>query len=152
MNAYDFFMENFGKFLLQDEGEPSELTARVLNEAHPHPAPKSAKRLTNTWALIQPGKALLKTPLQAKGFTHTERTSTEVFGEVLDNWNGTPTMFLEFKRTSFAIENLFITVDVRAVRVCQSSNILTFDYTKEPTPTSPIIFKALHKQRIKNAS
>ncbi|MDA7755429.1 hypothetical protein N8933_10510 [Pseudomonadales bacterium] len=152
MNAYVFFMENFGKFLLQDEGEPHDLTARVLNESHLHPPPKSAKRLTNTWALIQPGKALLKTRLQAKGITYTEQTSTEVFGEVLDNWDGTPTMFLEFKRTSFAIENLFITVDVRAVRICQSSNVFTFDYTKEPTATSPNTFKSLHKQRMKNAS
>ena len=154
MNTYDFFMENFGKFLLQDEGLSYELTARVLNSYHEGVGGKKPNRLTAGWALIQPNKAQLQKELAAKGIKYfgPEVTRYEAFGGVLNNWKDTPTMFITFGKSSFSIENLFITVDLRQVKICEPSGVQAFDYTQDPDENSPEFHRILFKQRNKNAA
>ena len=153
MNTFDFFMENFGKYLVQDEGSSHKLSSQVLNSAHQGVGDKKALKIGAGWAVVQPGKALLQKELTAKGlFYFPDKTRYEVFGEILNNWSGTPTIFITFERTSFSVANLFITVDLRAVRICEPKGVQSFDYTREPTDSSPQFHRTLHKQRMKNAS
>ena len=158
MNTYDFFMAYFGKFLLQEEGKSYRLAARVLNESYPGfnkdgVIQKQEQRITAGWALIQPNGSKLQKKLTAKGITYCpDVTRFEAFGEVLDNWQDIHTMFITFGKASLSIENLFITVDLRAVRICAPTGVQTFDYTKDPTQQSPTFHKVLFKRRKKNAA
>jgi hypothetical protein len=155
MNTYDFFMENFGKFLLQDEGLSYELTARVLNSYHEGVGGKNPRRLgAGGWALIQPNKPTMQQELAAKGITYfgKEVSRWEAFGEVLNNWQNIPTIFIIFGKSSFSIENLFITVDLRHVRICEASGSQTFDYTQDPDKNSPTVHQKLFEKRNKNAA
>ena len=61
-------------------------------------------------------------------------------------------MFITFGRTNFLIENLFITVDIRRVKICEPSGVQTFDYTKDPDEASPKFHHTLFNQRRKNAA
>ena len=153
MNTFDFFMENFGKFLLQDQGDSHELAASVLNSYQEGVGGKKPKRIVGGWAVVQPGKAILQKELSAKGIHYIpDKTRYQKFGENLNDWKGIPTMFITFGKSSFSIGNLFITVDLRAVRICEPSSVQTFDYTQDPTSSSAECHRELFNRRKKNAS
>jgi hypothetical protein len=126
MNTYQFFNQNSGK----------------------------DSRLVSGWAIIRPTGATLQTKLAVSGIEYDGlgRTRFDAFLDELAAWDGTPRIFLLFDKASIPIANLFMTIDLRAVRICAPSGVETFDYTQKASPSAGIIRRNLEKLRAKNAA
>ena len=151
MNTFDFFNDNFGSLLVEQGNDPFENAAKALRSSHPLASGKSS-RLGSGWAIVKEKNAVVQLKLAATGITYDDRTGSEAIFDALENWDDQPIIFMVFDKPPLPISNLFLTVDLRAVRICTPRGVYTFDYTLEPTENSPQFYKTLHKQRMKNAS
>jgi hypothetical protein len=151
MNTFDFFNDNFGKLLSQQGNDPYENAANALSSNHARPE-GSDTRIMSGWAIVSKGQAVMQYELAAEGIKYDTRTRYEAIYEALENWDEQPILFMTFTNKPLPIANLFLTIDLRAVRICEPSGVSTFDYTKEPTETSPQFYKTLYNQRMENAS
>jgi hypothetical protein len=150
MNTFEFFNENFGRHLVEQTGEPYQATARALSSNH-QLAKGTSGRLASGWAIVKPSTATIQLKLAAEGLHYDDRTRYEAILEELDSWDGQPTLFMIFDKSPLSISNLFLTVDLRAVRVCTPSGVQTFDYTTAPSNAAPEFHRILFKMRNKNA-
>ena len=80
---------------------------------------------------------------------YDDRTRFEAILDELEDWDNEPTLFMTFDKSPLSISNLFLTVDLRAVRICTPSGVQTFDYTTEPRDTAPPFHRTLIKMRKK---
>lgn len=151
MNTFDFFNDNFGKLLVEQGNDPYVNAARALSSSHLLASGKTS-RLGSGWAIVKENHAVLQLKLAAKGIRYDDRTRFEAITDTLENWDEQPTLLMVFDKAPLPIANIFLTVDLRAVRICTPAGVYTFDYTKEPTETSPQFYRTLYKQRMKNAS
>lgn len=148
MNTYEFFNENFGRHLVDQSGDPWEAAHRCLNAYHQR-ALGTTGRLGSGWAIIKQGKGIVQLKLAADGLIYDDRTRYEAFLDELENWTGEPVILLVFDKKPLSISNLFITADLRAVRICTPAGVQTFDWTKEPTSDSPSYHRIMYKQKEK---
>jgi hypothetical protein len=147
MNTFEFFNENFGKYLVSQEGETYEAAYRALSSNH-----KLAKgtegRLASGWAIIRPKRSSVQLKLAASGLHFDERTRVEAFMDEMERWDGLePRIFLMFDKAPVPIENLFMTVDKRAIRICSPYGVETFDLNEEPNSESGGIQKVMWKRK-----
>jgi len=148
VNTFEFFNENFGRYLVEQSGEPHKATSRALSSNHLL-AKGTSCRLVSGWAIVKPGKTTIQLKLAAKGLQYDDRKWHEAILDALENWDNEPTLFMIFDKSPLSISNLFLTVDLRAVRICTPSNVQTFDYTKEPGNAAPEYHRVLTKMRNK---
>ena len=148
MNTFEFFNENFGRHLVDQSGEHYQATSRALSSNH-ELAKGTSGRLASGWAIIKPGKATIQLKLAATGLHYDDRTRFEAILDELEDWDNEPTLFMTFDKSPLSISNLFLTVDLRAVRICTPSGVQTFDYTTEPRDTAPPFHRTLIKMRKK---
>jgi hypothetical protein len=146
MNTYEFFNENFGRHLVDQSGNPWEMAHHCLNASHLL-AKGTTARLGSGWAIIKQGKGIVQLKMAAKGLVYDDRTRYEAFLSELEHWTGEPVMFLAFDKKPLSISNLFITVDLRAVRICTPKGVETFDWTKAPASDAPSYHKIMFKQQ-----
>ena len=157
MNTFQFFNENFGRFLTEQTNQPYMDAWRALSSTHPlQKKNKDGKdqkgRLVAGWAIIRPTGTVMQQKLAVDGFQYDDRTRFEAFADELAAWDDNPRMFLLFDKSPIPIANLFITVDFRAVRICTPAGVETFDYTQPATPNAGIVQRNLQKQRNKDAA
>lgn len=140
MNTFEFFNKGLGHHLqtsamnITDDIPAHEVAQRVLSASHVLATGKPS-RLSSGWAVITEGKALLQLKLAAPakdGLGYSDMTRYEAFLEVLNSWSGEPVMLLEFDKKPLPATNLFITADLRCVRVCGPKGVETFDWTQPP--------------------
>ena len=112
----------------------------------------SKSRLASGWAIVRPTGTIVQLKLTLDGLQYDERTRFVAFAEELAAWDGSPRMFLMFDKSPIPIANLFMTLDLRAVRICSPAGVETFDYTKPAPATVGLVQRNLEKQRIKNAA
>lgn len=147
MNTYEFFMEHFGRHLIDAQGLTAAQGAEKALSSNHKTIKGTLSRLSSGWAIVRPGDSSLQLKLAAKGLQYDNRTRLEAFVEELVAWDGkSPRIFLEFDKAPVAISNLFITVDRRLVRICSPKNVASFDMSVEPTDASPIIQRAIWKR------
>ena len=159
MNSFTFFYENFGKhFDPIKTNKPHMDASRVLRGSYKmkkldsNGKPKPS-RLAFGWAIIRPKKkSSIKLELDLKGILHDPIFEKEAFLKELKNWDETPRMFLLFGKAPIPISNLFLTIDLRAVRICTPKGVETFDFTKNPEDTESKFHKDLIKLDQKNAA
>ena len=132
MNTFDFFNDNFGRLLVQQGNDPFDNAWRALKSEHLMATGKTA-RLVGGWAIIRERQPRMQQKLAADGIEYDDRTRFEAFDSLLADWDEKPLMLLVFDKAPVPISNLFLTVDLRAVRICSPAGVITFDYTKEPT-------------------
>ena len=146
MNVYEFFNAGLGRHLVAQTGEPYQAAQRAISGAH-----KTAKggesRITSGWAIVRPNGALLQQKLAAPEITYDDRKRVDAFLDELKRWDDTPRLFLMFEQKPIPISNLFLTADLRAVRICSPKGVETFDFNAEPGPDSGGIQKAMHKRK-----
>ena len=157
MNAYRFFNQNFGRFLRpgQQTNQPHVDAWRTLSSTYPmlnKQGKPSNSRLNSGWAIIRSTGAVVQLRLTLEGIRYDDRSRFEAFSEELAAWDGTPRMFLLFDKAPIPIANLFMTLDLRAVRICSPAGVETFDYTKPAPPTAGVAQRNLEKRRKKIAS
>jgi hypothetical protein len=146
MNVYQFFNAGLGRHLVAQNGEPHQAAKRALSSSH-----KLAKgidsRITSGWAIVRPNGALLQQKLAAAGITYDDRTRVDAFLEELQCWDGTPRLFLMFDKKPIPIANLFLTADLRAVRICSPTGVETFDFNAEPAPDAGSMQKSIRRRK-----
>jgi hypothetical protein len=157
VNTFQFFNEHFGKFLTEQTNQPHMDTWRALSSNHLLQKKNSAggdvsNRLTSGWAIVRPSGTVMQQKLAAGGIQYDDRTRFEAFADELAAWDGNPRIFLMFDKAPIPIANIFMTLDLRAVRMCSPKGVETFDYTKPASPTAGMVQKILEKQRTKNAA
>jgi hypothetical protein len=155
VNTFQFFNQNFGQYLTEQTNQPHMDAWRALSSTHPMRNSKgemSSGRLASGWAIIRPGNAVTQLKLTLKGIKLDDRTRFEAFSGELEAWDGTPRIFLIFDKAPLPIANLFMTLDLRAVRICSPAGVETFDYTKSAPKSAGVMQRNLEKQRSKNVT
>lgn len=114
---------------------------------HPLANGKSS-RLTG-WLIVREGGATSQAKLAARGIeAGDERTRFQAFAEELESWSGTVCL-LTFTKTPINLSNVFLTFDLRLVRVCSPEGVESFNWTTEPEDRSGVAFRNMHKARLK---
>lgn len=133
MNTYAFFIEHFGRVLIARTGDDLADTERVLNMSFTNRAGKP-QRLAAGWAVVSPGGSRLQLDLPAPGIeTGAAGTRFDAFAAALRG--PLPTMLLAFDKKPLGIDQLFITHDLRAVRICDPKASESFDLDAQPLTT-----------------
>ena len=151
MNTFEFFNQHFGKHPVEQQGKPHEAVARALIASHMLASGRRS-RLSSGWAIVKPRMATMQLRLATSSINYDERTRTQAFLFELEHWIQTPTLFMVFDKKPLSVTDLFLTVDLRAVRICTPEGVQTFDYTQQPTELSPQYHRLLFRERCKNAS
>ena len=133
MNTFTFFNDNFGKYLSKQTNRPHIAAGVALSSYHPmfnKKGKKAVGRLVSGWAIIRSTGSVMSQTLDIQGISYDDRTRFEAFYDELASWDGTPRIFLTFDKAPIPIANIFMTLDLRAVRICSPKGAETFDYTK----------------------
>ncbi|MEX2616163.1 MAG: hypothetical protein WD767_08715 [Alphaproteobacteria bacterium] len=157
MNTFQFFNDNFGRLLTSQTNVPHRDAWRTLSSTHPlqkknKNGEDQSGRLVAGWVIIRPTGAVMQQKLAVAGIQYDDRTRFEAFGDELDAWDGSPRMFLMFDKAPIPIASLFMTLDLRAVRICSPAGTETFDYTKPCPPSAGVVQRNLDKRRRNNAA
>lgn len=147
MNVIELFNQGFGRHLVAQTDNPVADAQKALSSGHPMQKEGKPQRIASGWAIIQLEQSVMQFKLAIQGVRYSDQTRYEAFQELLTNWNGTPSILIEFDKKPVPVKNLFITYDVRCVRICSPKGVETFDYTQEPTKVSSKTHKVLWKQR-----
>lgn len=143
----DFFNANFGRLLTAQTGNPAADAQRALSSGHATRKGGKSQRIASGWAIVRPGRPTMQFELAAAGIDYSRLTRYEAFMAELENWDGTPRIFLEFEKKPVPISNVFVTHDLRAVRICSPKGVETFDYTQPPAKDGTKTHKVIWKQR-----
>lgn len=143
----DFFNRNFGRFLVEQTGDPVADATMALSSGHMMRKGGRSQRIASGWAIVRPGRSTMQFELAADGIDYSKLTRYEAFLAELENWDGTPRMFLEFAKRPVPVANLFRTFDLRQVRICSPSGVETFDFTRPPEKDGCKTHKVLWKLR-----
>jgi hypothetical protein len=152
MNATELLNQTFGRHLVPQTGDSVADAQAALSSGHAMAKGGTKQRIASGWAIIKPSGATMQFKLAAKGIGYSDKTRYDAFAELFDTWDGTPAILMEFDKKPVPVENLFITYDLRAVRVCSPKGVETFDYTVEPEKDGCKTHKVLYKQRKKGAA
>ena len=147
MDTFDFFNKNFGRHLTKQTDNALADVQTALSMNHQLLTGKGS-RLASGWAIIRPGGSSLQLGVKCSGITIVGNTVSrfEAFIADLQAWKNEPRIFLTFDKRPVPIASLFITYDLRAVRICSPKGVETFDFTKPPTDESGMVHKGLFKQ------
>ena len=152
MTAIELLNQTFGRYLVPQTGDAVADAQAALSGGHAMAKGGTRQRIASGWAIIRPEVATMQFKLAAPEIKYEEKTRYEAFAELLDNWNGKPAILMEFDKKPIPVGNLFITYDLRAVRVCSPKGVETFDFTVEPEKDGCKTHKVLFKQRKKGAT
>ncbi|WOJ93682.1 hypothetical protein R0135_00595 [Congregibacter variabilis] len=145
MNTYEFFNAHFGRHLVTQQGEPHEAAQRCLSSSHKL-AKGTSGRLASGWAVVKAGRGTVQLKLATEGLEYSDITRYEAFAKELENWDGEPMMLLVFDKKPLSIDKLFITADLRAVRICTPAGVQSFDWTQPPGDSSPAYQRIMSSQ------
>lgn len=147
MDTFDFFNHNFGRHLTEQTDNALADAQTALSMNHQLLTGK-ASRLASGWAIIRPGHSSLQLGVKCSGIKIVGNTVSrfQAFIADLQAWKNEPRIYLMFDKRPVPIANLFVTYDLRAVRVCSPKGVETFDFTKPPTDESGMVHKVLFKQ------
>jgi len=152
MNAIELLNANFGRYLVPQTGDPVSDAQAALSSGHEMAKGGTRQRIASGWAIIKLNCATMQFRLAAPEIRYEEKTRYEAFAELLENWDGTPAVLMEFDKKPIPVGNLFITYDVRAVRICSPKGVETFDFTVPPEKDGCKTHKVLFKQKTKGAT
>lgn len=152
MNTFAFLQQNLARYLLPSlSNDPVQDSKRALTMNHLLDKGTSG-RLTG-WAMITKDKAIVQAKLAARDtnlITSDPRTRYEAWLDGLNNFNS-PTCFIEFTKSTVNIGYIFLTHDVRVVKICGPASFETFNFLAEPDERSGKAHKVISKMKKKNA-
>lgn len=128
MNTAEFVVENFGRYMFAPTGDVLKDANRAVN-GHVPMRSGSRSRLMSGFAIIRadaPPSVQMK--VAVPGVIVDERPWFEPVVDELENWTGSPRMFLRFGKGGFPLDRIFVTYDLRAVRLCTPVVAPTFDW------------------------
>ena len=143
----DFFNQNFGRYLTEQTGSAAADAQRALSSGHAMKKGGGRQRIASGWAIVRPNRSTMQFELATTGIAYSRLTRYEAFQAELDGWDGSPRVFIEFDKKPVPIQNLFVTYDPRAVRICSPKGVETFDYTQPPAKDGCKTHKVIWKQK-----
>lgn len=152
MNTFAFLQQNFVRYLLPNlSNDPAKDCGHALTTSHL--LKKGTFSRFSGWAMITDKVAIVQSDLAAKHpklITGDPRTRYQAWYDGLENFNS-PTCFIEFTQSTVNIGNVFLTHDLRVVKICGPVSSETFNYLDSATPESGKAHKILSKIKEKNA-
>ena len=143
----EFFNQHFGCFLTPPTGHAAADAQRALSSGHAMNKGGPLQRIASGWAIVRPGQSTMQFELAAQGIAYSKLKRYEAFQAELDAWDDTPRMFIEFDKRPVPVNMLFVTYDLRVVRICSSKGCETFDYTKPPETDAGKTHKVIWKRK-----
>lgn len=137
MNSAEFFMKYAGDKMLPAElrtGNAIKDAATVLSMSHPLYTGKTL-RLSSCWMVITPEKVVTSFKAHPGTGFDTSGTVERKFAIPAALKSG-DCMLLALGKRTMTPQDLYITYDARAARLCSQDGVKTFDATKEATWTS----------------
>jgi hypothetical protein len=133
VNTLDFFLQHFGRHFLDEgkaSGDPLRDAVRVLHASHPVTGKSPSRFNTGQAAVIRASGTILRGAFAVNGIRLTDISSTELIARTLLDWTGEPVMFLTFEKVLFPPDNLFVTYDLRRVRICNAKAVHTVNFVR----------------------
>jgi hypothetical protein len=156
MNTFEFFREHFGRHLVQPTNQAHVDAWKVLSSTYSvqNAQGKVVKsRLSSGWAIVRPGYSSTQINLMNKEILVSDMTRFEAFARELQEWDGEPRIFITFDKAPLPIAHLFMTVDLRSVRVCTPGGVETFDFLHPHPPEAQMKYERnITKWITKNAA
>lgn len=118
-----------------------------------HPLQKGGRnRITSGWAIIRPTGTVMQTRLAVDGIEYDDRTRFQAFAAELMAWDGSPRIFLLFDKAPIPVANIFMTLDLRAVRICSPGGVETFNQTTAPGENAGVVHRNIAKEIASHAA
>jgi hypothetical protein len=133
VNTLDFFLRYFGHHFLDPHdrtGDPLKDTVRVLHASHPVRDKSPSRFTTGNVAVIRARDTVLRGGFDVWGIRLTDVNSTELIARTLLDWDDEPVMLLTFEKVLFPPDNLFVTYDLRRVRVCNAKAVHDVNFVR----------------------
>jgi hypothetical protein len=151
VNTLEFFLQHFGRHFL-DQGEASgdllRDAVRVLHASHPVTGKSPSRFNTGHATVIRASGTILRGGFAVNGIRLTDTNSTELIARTLLDWTGEPVMFLTFEKVLFPPDNLFVTYDLRRVRICNAKAVHTVNFVRVLGADKPAEVAAGWEQRL----
>lgn len=155
MNTFEFFRDTFGRHLHEQTNDVFRDAWRALSSAYKvrkKDGEMAPSRLQSGWAVLKKHRSICQINLDNPNIDQSNASRFEAFAAELENWDGEPKIFLVFDKAPIPISNVFMTVDLRAVRICSPKAIETFDYTATECPENAGVYQRnIFKERKKHA-
>lgn len=151
MNTLEFFLQHFGRHFLDEDqrtGDPLRDAVRVLHASHPVTGKAPSRFNTGQAAVIRARGTLLRGGFAVNGLQLTDTSPTELIARTLLDWDGEPVMFLTFEKVLFPPDNLFVTYDLRRVRVCNAKAVHSVNFVRVLEADKPAEVAAGWEQRL----
>ena len=143
----EFFNQNFGRYFVAQTGDKSADAQAALSSGHAMKKGGAPQRISSGWAIVRPGGSAMQMKFAATGIEYRVEDRYTAFLAELEAWDGTPRIFLTFDKKPVPIGNVFVTYDLRAVRICSPASVETFDFTVPPDITSGVAHKVIWKKK-----
>lgn len=140
MSTADFFMDNFGRHFIKPTGDNWADVGNVLRGSYSMTGKSSLSRMQSGWAIVRPGSASLQLDLAVPGVQKSRMTRFEAFAAELAAWDGIePRIFMLFGKIPVSAKDIFVSVDMRRVRICTNAGAKTEDWTVKPPVVKGVI-------------
>lgn len=114
MNAFQFFMDYFGKYFIEPTDNIEADVKKVLRMTHERATQKPV-RLVAGMAIIKASGTVTSVDMERKGLSQRKLGIKEI------KWTNEPMMILQFNKNTFDLHNLFITYHPKHVVICQNN-------------------------------
>lgn len=143
----EFFNTNFGRHFVEPSGDAMADARAALSGGHTMKKGGPAQRISSGWAIVRPGKSVMQMKFAAAGIDYAIEDRYTAFLAELQAWDQTPRIFLTFDKKPIPVGHVFVTYDLRAVRICSPAGVETFDFTVAPVKSSGLAHKVIWKKK-----
>lgn len=135
MNGIDFFFTHLGRFMVKPTGNVGEDVQRAINGALPRVQKegKSAAAIrltTGEFAIVRAAGSTLYAQVSGLPVETRKANWNEEIVRCLLGWTGEPVLFAAFDKVLFPPQNLFVTYDLRRVRLCRAKGVDDIDFSR----------------------
>jgi hypothetical protein len=150
-----FFARNFVPAMLEHReitGNAARDADRSLSKTYTPLKVKEGKkpmgvRLGSGWAIVSDAGVVIQQGIVTPGAKRSDETRYEAWLDALNQLDGNPILLIEFSKKTVPTKFLARTYDLRAVSICSSTGIDTFDLTIEPGALASMTQRALWNLR-----
>ena len=143
----EFFNSNFGRHFVRQTGDAAADAQAALSSGHKMKKGGPPQRISSGWAIVRPDGSAMQMKFAADGIEYRVEDRYTAFLAELVAWDGKPRIFLAFDKKPVPVSNVFVTYDVRAVRICSPAGVETFDFTVPPEKSSGVAHKVIWKKK-----
>jgi hypothetical protein len=154
-STLEFFARTFVPAMLETDeitGDAEQDADRSLSKTYTPLKVKAGKkpmgmRLGSGWAIVSDTGVVIQQGIVTPGAKRSDETRYEAWLAALERLDGRPILLIQFAKKTVPTRFLARTYDLRAVSICSSTGIDTFDLTIEPGHLASMTQRALWNLR-----